>query len=86
MERSPFKIKDFCLFDFYLIWLAYGSYIPVNNRMLVNKAIVPTTNNALLIILFFCLPENSPHKIKIIATNINITPKPIFKILSPPGI
>ena len=79
--RSPFKIKNFCLFDFYLIWLEYGSYIPVNNRMLVNKATVPTINNALLIILFFCLRENSPHKINIIAKNINITPKPIFIIL-----
>ncbi len=52
----------------------------------MNKAIVPAINNALLMILYFRLREDKPHKIKIIAISINITPKPIFKIFSPPGI
>jgi len=83
IKRSPGRAPNI---DFYLIWLVYGSYIPVSNRILIDKAIVPTNNNALLMILFFLLRENKSHKIKIIATNINATPKPIFKVFSPPGI
>ena len=77
---TGFLILSWChLVILYRTWLAYGSYIPVNNKILTDKMIVPTNSNPLLTILLFFSRKKKPNKIKRIALGINTIPKPIFK-------